>query len=145
MIINTDVSLTIKFNTTIQTVLSTMSTITGMVPQYLIIYCPYFSLHLNILNIYHFNYVEVNENRESLASFTSRGISKLVFLISVPVDEEIVPIANIDSQQIRCITLPQNAFIVNINLMITFVCISIQTLARASHRHYLTSTYILVR
>ncbi|KAG5568749.1 hypothetical protein H5410_064233 [Solanum commersonii] len=41
----------------------------------------------------------VTEKRQILTSFTLRSTSTSAFLISVPMDEEIVPIASIDSQQ----------------------------------------------
>ncbi|KAG5571902.1 hypothetical protein H5410_061668, partial [Solanum commersonii] len=41
----------------------------------------------------------VTENRQILTSFILTSTSTSGFLISVPMDEEIVPIANMDSQQ----------------------------------------------
>lgn len=41
----------------------------------------------------------VTQNREILTSFTLRSTSASGLLMSIPVDEEVVPIANIDSQQ----------------------------------------------
>ncbi|KAG5567921.1 hypothetical protein H5410_065062 [Solanum commersonii] len=47
----------------------------------------------------------VTEKRQILTSFTLRSTSTSAFLISVPMDEEIVPIASIDSQQDVDLTL----------------------------------------
>ncbi|KAK6782242.1 hypothetical protein RDI58_020038 [Solanum bulbocastanum] len=75
--------------------------------------------------------IPITENKATLTSFTSRSTSKFGTLISIPVDEEVIPIANAESQeddvrypiimQIHCMNCGQHRMLIprcrfNVNL-----------------------------
>lgn len=89
----------IQHNNSSWSTLSSTTAAKKMVPHCLPVYFHYFSYILifsvTIILIIHRD----TENQEMLTSLSHRSISRSGFLISVPMNEKIVPIANVDSQQ----------------------------------------------